>query len=318
MVKSSNITSHQTSGIIEYARLEIDTLIITGRISTAKNYTTVTKSFGKWLGSDIIPTRIDNTLLLRYASYLTTERHLCRNSISFHMRILKVLITKSLSKYGIHPAADLFDHIYTGADSTRRRAIPESILIELNNMNIESAGMNLARDTFMMSFYTRGMAFIDLAQLRWRDLTPDLSEISYVRHKTSKRIHMSVEPCLRALLDKYGPGKNDTYILPWLSPTNQLNTNDAYREYKTAINTYNRALRDISTMLSVRCGRHIQLRSYVARHSWASAARHLGIPIAVISAGLGHSSERTTEIYLSRIETSQVDIANRLILSKFN
>ena len=36
----------------------------------------------------------------------------------------------------------------------------------------------------------------------------------------------------------------------------------------------------------------------VARHSWASLAAREGIPVSVISVGLGHTSEKTTQIYL--------------------
>ncbi len=57
------------------------------------------------------------------------------------------------------------------------------------------------------------------------------------------------------------------------------------------------------------------LTLYVARHSWASAAKDSGIPINIISQGMGHDSETTTQIYLSSLDTSVIDHANSLILS---
>ena len=56
------------------------------------------------------------------------------------------------------------------------------------------------------------------------------------------------------------------------------------------------------------------LTMYVARHSWASAAKAKNIPLAVISEGMGHESEATTKIYLASIETTVVDRANKMIL----
>ena len=47
---------------------------------------------------------------------------------------------------------------------------------------------------------------------------------------------------------------------------------------------------------------------------WASAAKSKGIPISVISEGMGHDSETTTRIYLASLDTSVVDKANSLIL----
>ncbi len=53
---------------------------------------------------------------------------------------------------------------------------------------------------------------------------------------------------------------------------------------------------------------------YVARHSWVSAAKAKGIPVSVISEGMGHDSEATTQIYLASLDTSVIDRANDLIL----
>ena len=44
------------------------------------------------------------------------------------------------------------------------------------------------------------------------------------------------------------------------------------------------------------------LTMYVARHSWASAAKAKNIPLSVISEGMGHDSEATTQIYLTSLE----------------
>ena len=53
---------------------------------------------------------------------------------------------------------------------------------------------------------------------------------------------------------------------------------------------------------------------YTARHSWATAARNHQVPVSVISAGMGHTSERTTQIYLTMLENSLIDNANKRIL----
>ena len=46
------------------------------------------------------------------------------------------------------------------------------------------------------------------------------------------------------------------------------------------------------------------LTMYVARHSWGSAAKAKNVPLSVISEGMGHDSEATTQIYLASLETS--------------
>ena len=56
------------------------------------------------------------------------------------------------------------------------------------------------------------------------------------------------------------------------------------------------------------------LTMYVARHSWASAAKAKNVPLSVISEGMGHDSKATTQIYLASLETSVIDKANKMIL----
>ena len=56
------------------------------------------------------------------------------------------------------------------------------------------------------------------------------------------------------------------------------------------------------------------LTMYCARHSWASIAYSEGIPTSIISEGMGHDSERTTQIYLASLRGEVIDKANRKLL----
>ena len=47
--------------------------------------------------------------------------------------------------------------------------------------------------------------------------------------------------------------------------------------------------------------------------TWASRARRKNIAISVISEGLGHTTERTTRIYLEEMEPCRIDEANRIV-----
>lgn len=48
----------------------------------------------------------------------------------------------------------------------------------------------------------------------------------------------------------------------------------------------------------------------VVRHSLDSLAKEKGIPMSVISEGMGHDSEITTRIHLASLDTSVVDKTN--------
>lgn len=108
------------------------------------------------------------------------------------------------------------------------------------------------------------------------------------------------------ILDKYPENKSD-YLLPVIR---NPGTNERCTYRNTGYNI-NHSLKKIAGMVGVT----IPLTLYVARHSWASAARAKGIPISVISEGMGHDSEATTQIYLASLDTFVVDKANSIILN---
>lgn len=86
---------------------------------------------------------------------------------------------------------------------------------------------------------------------------------------------------------------------------------DTRKQYHNVQSLINRSLKDIGSNLNL----SIPLTMYCARHSWASIARCEGIPISVISEGMGHDSEKTTQIYLASLETDVVHKANQKILN---
>ncbi|WP_317046871.1 tyrosine-type recombinase/integrase [Sanguibacteroides justesenii] len=53
----------------------------------------------------------------------------------------------------------------------------------------------------------------------------------------------------------------------------------------------------------------------MARHSWATIAHRKGIPLHIISEGMGHHSERTTVIYLDSLDNRLLDKANEEVTS---
>ena len=62
-------------------------------------------------------------------------------------------------------------------------------------------------------------------------------------------------------------------------------------------------------------GLSIDLTTYVARHSWASIAKSQDVPMSAISEAMGHTTERTTRIYLKSFDNTLVDCANQKVLS---
>lgn len=200
-----------------------------------------------------------------------------------------------------------FRKVYTGIDKTVKRALPISALKKIKSLNLsQQPSLDYARDMFILSFCLRGMSFIDMAYLKKTDLKDGY--VTYRRRKTGQQLIIQWTNEMQLILNKY-PENESIYLLPIIRNSNS-NTNTRCICRNKSYNI-NHSLKKIAGMTGV----NIPLTLYVARHSWASAAKTNGVPVSVISEGMGHDSESTTRIYLASLDTSLIDRANTLILN---
>lgn len=289
--------------LFNYMARTIEKLRHNGKVRTAETYRSALNSFRRFRkGEDIMLDCIDTEVMEGYEAWLKL-RGLIPNSISFYTRILRAVYNRAVADE-ITEDRSPFRKVYTGVDKTVKRALPLQIIRRITGLKLTMApAVDFARDMFMMSFYLRGMSFIDMAYLRKSDLKN--GRITYRRRKTGKQLIIGWVAEMQKILDKY-PEKKTAYLLPIITnpAANERNT------YRNKCYNINHNLKKIAKMVGI----NVPLTLYVARHSWASAAKVKGIPVSVISEGMGHNSEATTQIYLSSLDTSVIDRANDLIL----
>lgn len=274
-----------------------------GKVRTSETYTSTLKSFKKFReGADVKLEHLTADIMEAYEAWLK-GRGLTPNTISFYNRILRAVYNRAVERDLIvnrHP----FRHVYTGVGKTVKRALPLAAIKRIKALELaDDQALDYARDIFMMSFYLRGMSFIDMAFLKKTNLKN--GRVTYRRRKTGQCLTIQWTGEMQALLDKY-PENESQYLLPIIKRAG-VNERCAYRNAGYRIN---RALKKIAA----KTGIAMPLTLYVARHSWASAAYAKGVAISVISEGMGHDSEATTRIYLATLDTSAVDRANSLLI----
>ncbi len=275
-----------------------------GKQRTSETYRATLRSFMQFReGQDIMLEDIDADLMLTYEAYLR-NKGLARNSTSFYMRILRAVYNRAVEK-GLATNCNPFKQVYTGVDKTIKRAIPLKAIKQIKNLDLTmQPSLEFARDMFLFSFYTRGMSFIDIAYLRKRDLANGV--LTYRRRKTGQQLLIRWEKCMQEIVKKYATSADSPYLLPIITTPG----NAERAQYQTMLHRVNYCLKKIAALAAI----PVQLTMYVARHSWASAAKSKNIPISVISEGMGHDSEMTTQIYLASLDTTVVDRANAQIL----
>ncbi len=279
----------------------------TNQAGTARNYQSARNSFSCFCGNrDLEIAAITEELICDYESWLG-QRRIVKNTASFYIRGIRAVYNKAAASYNIKQR-DPFKKVYTGVERTRKRAVDETTIVRLKTADLsKSRVLSFTRDLFLFSFYTRGMAFVDLAYLKKQDIRN--GEIRYKRRKTGSSLVIGLEPCMEEIIDR---SKDRTARSDYLFPIiREDGKRSVYMRYLNALNYYNKQLKRLSEIL----GLAVPLTFYVARHTWATMARNRHIPVSVISAGMGHSSEKITEIYLASVQDSVVDDVNRLIIN---
>lgn len=274
-----------------------------GKERTSEAYAAALNSFKQFRDNeDIMLDCINSDLMEAYAAWHASRGNV-PNTISFYTRILRAVYNRALEDE-VMADRNPFRHVYTGVDKTVKRALPMADIRKIRLLDLSARPeLDYARDMFILSFMLRGMSFVDMAFLRKADLADGY--IAYRRRKTGQLLTIKWTPDMQKILDKY-PANPTEYLLPIIrNPC--ANERSAYRNAGYHIN---RSLKDVARIAGIAA----PITLYVARHSWASAAKSKGIPISVISQGMGHDSESTTQIYLASLDTSLVDRANSLIL----
>ncbi len=279
--------------------------IAAGKIRTGETYRCALNCFKRFRNNvDVMFDEIDKEMMEDYENYLK-EQGLIPNSSSFHMRILRAAYHRACDEGLVYAIGNPFSRVYTGVDKTPKRAVDINTIIRIKNVDLSGdKWAEYARDMFMLSFYLRGISFIDIAFLKKTDLKN--GRIKYRRRKTGQHIEIKWTKEMESILKKY-PENMTEYLFPIITSPMA----DERNQYRSRQHKVNSNLKTVGQKI----GLDIPLTTYVARHSWASIALAKGVSISVISEGLGHENEKTTRIYLSSLNNSAVDKANDLILS---
>lgn len=294
--------------LFSYMRRLIEAKRAGGRAGTASAYSNVLHSLMQFRGGcDLTFDMLTQDTIVQYEGWLRA-RGVRANSSSSYMRVLRAVYRMAVRDQLAPDRSSIFSHVYMGYARTRKRALPARDVSRLALLRLAAGSSEaFARDLFLLSIYLRGMSFVDMAFLRKDNLVGGM--LTYSRMKTRQALSLAWEPCMQEIVDRYASLAPATpYLLPIIT---RLDGSER-QQYLTALRNSNRALKRVGDRLSL----PVPLTTYVARHTWASMAQEMHVPLQVIREGMGHESLRTTQVYLASIDSRVVDRANQRIIDK--
>ncbi|MBS1619923.1 MAG: site-specific integrase [Bacteroidetes bacterium] len=302
------ISKKSDSGsFFEYGQTLVDGLLETNRLGNYRSYKcalSVLKKFNS--NRDLSFRELTYSYLVKFE-----QNHLKKggslNGLAVYMRTIRAIynqaIKAGLAEQEFYP----FKNYEIKTTKTRKRAISIESIKSIQNLQLTPKDhLYHPRNLFMASFYMRGISFTDLAHLKVSDMID--GRIHYDRQKTGKPYDIKITSELQSILDIYLVGKEiDDFIFPIIQ---QKDLKKQYEEIQDKRKRFNDNLKRIAKL----CGITENLTSYVSRHSFATRAKNLGVPIATISDMLGHADTKTTEVYLASLSSDIMDDFHKKII----
>ncbi|MGV0831978.1 phage integrase SAM-like domain-containing protein [Empedobacter brevis] len=253
---------------------------------------------------------IDYNFLLNYETFLRKTG--CKDGgIGVYMRNIRatfnIAIKSKIAKQELYPFKDY--KISALKSQKIKKALTKEQLQNLIDFDIKKIpSATNARYLYLFSFFTRGMNFTDLAELRWDEI--EYSKFSYKRNKTGINIRVKIPDNnitneILKFYKEYRPYPTD-YIFPILKKDIlDYNEEELFNRKHSVRSYYNKQLKLIFEELKI----DTKINFYTARHTFATLSLRNGVQVSKIKQALGHQSIKTTESYLEDFKDHEVDEA---------
>lgn len=240
----------------------------------------------------------------KYAAWLE-KRHADKpQTADFYLRTFRAVYGHALALSSEGTDGKPFGGHRTGGYFPAKRALRKEEVQRLLSPDLRQTlpeNQREALDVLLFILYARGMVFKDVYGLTWRMVTD--GHIRYRRSKTDVSIDVEIVPELEEIMERYHL-EDSPFVFPFLHEARKGCSGKELPE-ESALRRINRTAR----MIGRKVGLSVPLTTYVLRHTWATLMLEDSQPVELISQCMGHTSIRTTQIYLSRISSRKVDTA---------
>lgn len=306
-IRDKIVHQNTNHSFFHYAGLLIAELIKANRIGTARSYSGVISVLKTYRNErDLLFHEINYAFLNKFETYHKSNGN-GANGLAVYMRTIRAIYNKAIKEGIVDKELYPFTDYKIKTTPTEKRALEWDLLKNIITLKLESKHPCFnARNYFLASYMMYGMNFTDMAFLQKTDIAN--GRITYRRKKTSKLYDIKITESLNTILLYFINQTPDSkYIFPILKREVSI---EQEKDIQWARKGYNKKLKALAKL----CEIEKNLTSYVSRHSFATQAMLQHVPLNAISSMLGHSSLKTTEVYLKSLPSNILDNYNSMIL----
>jgi len=286
------------------------------RVGTASSYRCAKNSLEKFK-ENLTFADVSPPFLNSYEKWMLKEGN-SLTTVGIYGRSLRAIYNQQKIDKSIYPFGEAKDKYSIPTGSNIKKALTNEELAKIYSYEAESnSTKEMAKDYWIFLYLCNGINVKDFCLLKWGDIDGEM--LTYNRAKT-KRTKKGSKPILVALkeetfeiIKKWGQPSisKDAYIFPHLELG--MTAEKQRTTYQQLTKTINKYIKKICEELKI----NKNVTTYSARHSYATVMKRAGVPIAMISDGLGHSSVPVTENYLDGFELEQIQEQTQALTEVF-
>ncbi len=283
-----------------YTAALVEALQKQNRIGTATYYNNVLREVKNFRNKkDFTFRELTYAFLTKFESYYLAKG-LETNGLNVYMRGIKAIYNRAVKDKLVDKEHYPFENYTIKNKPTRKRAIGPDAMRQLLALDLKpGSALYNTRHLFFLSLSAWGASFIDLAFLKISNFSD--GRLQYKRRKTGKFYDIPVDEDAWPIIQYFAAGRGqDEFLLPIIK------TSTLTEQYKNVLawrKKYNKRLKKLGEMAGI----SEKLTSYVSRHSFASIANEIGVPLSAIGDMMGHTHYTTTQVYLASLQRTTLD-----------
>ena len=274
-----------------------------GKLSTSSIEKETLRSIQRFLGKTEITFRdLSVDAIYKYQSFLNANKN-SQSTIGIRIRTLRSVFNKAIRREIIPASMYPFTKFKVSKikESGKKEYLSEEELNFLKKANLSENNDIIARDMFLLSYYGRGINFIDLMQLKKRDLYKET--ITYKRSKTGVIVNFKLNEFWKQKISEYASPVDSLYIFNIIHNNQESETYINNRKEKFLKLYINKPIKKIINDLGIQKN----ITYYCARHTFATILKFNNISIDIIKEALGHKDIKSTMSYLNTLPSNTLD-----------
>ena len=303
----NNIYGNKPTNFFEVAKDVLDSYESEGKVGTHDKCKSIITKFKAYNNNNSIFFQdITVDYLTKYEKYLRVTMGNKTNTVHKDLKFIRRIFNEAIRRDIIEMNVSPFFKFKIKLEKTSRTYLTEDELKLIENLEMKTGSLiRCHRDMFVFSCYCGGLRVSDVLKLKWSHLDGNYLLVNI--KKTKEQLRLKIPDLGMKIIRTFHTDSSlpDHYIFPVLQ--NGLDEKNP-RLFDNAITCATSLINKNLKFITKRSGVEQTISFHISRHTWATRALRLGVPIEIVSKILGHANIRETMIY-AKIVNSEMDKA---------